>query len=135
LTGLALLVSAPSASIETIATDYDYSAVAFFSSGILNDKPIDRIETATLNQERIVLFVEWSNLKGKKKYPTIVRILGPYGSLLNESRFTLTPGQDTFFSYYWYRPKAEDPEGVWTFELSVDGEKAFEARIAVSAAQ
>lgn len=133
LTGLALFMPAPSASTETIATDADYSAVAFFSSGILNDKPIDRIENATLTQERIVLFVEWSNLKGTKKYPTLVRILGPYGNLLNERRYTFTPGRDTFFTYYWYQPKPEDPEGDWTFELSVDGRKTFEARITVSA--
>ena len=134
LTGLAILLPATSGSSEAIATDADFSAVAFFTSGILNDKPIDRIDTATLNQERIVLFVEWSNLKGKKKYPTVVRILDPYGNLLNEGRYTFTPGRDTFFTYYWYKPKPEDPEGDWTFQLSVDGRKAFEARIAVSAA-
>lgn len=54
---IALAVSSLSTaySAETIATATEYNAVAHFTSGIFNEEPIDVLEKADLNQDRIVL--------------------------------------------------------------------------------
>ena len=130
----AFLLSNSAPAVETIATTPEYNAVAFFTSGIFNDVPIDRIDTAYINQERIILYVEWSNLQ-QLRYETKVRVLGPTGILIREIRHAFQTGRKTHNSWYWYEPTDQDPVGEWTFELYVNGENSFYALIPVGASQ
>ena len=129
-----LLLPIASGSTETIETASTFSASGHFTSGIFNGKPIDIIETAYLDQERIVLFFQWSNLK-KRRYETKARILDSYGNLLGEVNNNFETEKDTYYTYYWYEPKHGDLPGDWVFEIYVDGQKHIEARIPVHAAQ
>jgi len=121
-------------SAETIATAAEYSAVAHFTSGVFNGEPIDVIEKADLKQDRIVLYVRWSNLQ-TRSYDTKVRILGPSGELLRELKYSFEPARRSHNSWLWYQPNPDDPIGNWTWEVFVDGDKAFDALIPVGASQ
>ncbi len=134
LIAFAFSLSPNTNSAEVIATTPEYNAVAFFTSGIFNDDPIDVIEKANLNQDRIVLYVRWSNLQ-LRSYHTRVRILDPSGGLIRELDYAFEPTNSIHHSHYWYQPKEGDPTGDWTWEIHVDGEKGFYALIPVTASQ
>ena len=132
---LALLAfSASAAATQTVATADSYDAVAYFTSGLVDGEPIDRIDTATLDQDRIVLYVDWENMK-IRAYRTEVRIFDPNGQLVGSVRNTIRPSNGRYYTYYYYRPSSEDTPGDWTYQVYVDGRNAFEARIPILAAE
>ena len=136
LSTLAFLMSlsVTSFAAPTVATTDQYNAVAYFTSGLVDDKPVDRIDTAYLNQDYIVLYVDWETMR-LRAYRTEVRIVDPNGRLVGKIRNTLTPGNGLYYTYYYYRPSANDMPGEWTYQVYVDGRNAFEARIPVLAAR
>jgi len=129
-----LLLPIASGTTVTIETASTFSMSGHFTSGLFNGKPVDIIETAYLNQERIVLFFEWTNLK-KRRYDTKARILDSYGNLLAELINNFETEKDSYSTYYWYQPKHGDLPGDWVFEIYVDGQKLIEARIPVRDSQ
>lgn len=133
---LALLMSmsATALATPTIATAGNYDAFAYFTSGLADGKPIDRIDTASLSQDYIVLYVDWDNM-GMRAYRTEVRIVDPNGHVVGKVRNTILPGNGRHYTYYYYRPGPEDTPGDWTYQMYVDGRNAFEARIPVLAAK
>ncbi len=131
---LALLMfhSAAALAAQTIASADNYNAVAYFTSGLVDGEPIDRIDTAYLDQDYIVLYVDWEDM-GMRAYRTEVRIVDPKGQLVGKIRVNLLPGSGRYYTYYYYRPSPEDTPGDWTYQMYVDGRSAFEARIPVMA--
>lgn len=132
----ALLISfsATTLATQTIATADNYNAVAYFTSGLVDGEPIDRIDTAYLSQDYIVLYVDWDKM-GMRAYRTEVRIVDPNGQVIGKIRNTILPSSGRHYTYYYYRPNPEDMPGDWTYQMYVDGRNAFEARIPVVAAE
>ncbi len=112
----------------------NYTATAYFTSGLVDGEAVDRIDSATLNQDPIVLYVDWDNM-GMRAYRTEVRIVDPNGRVVGKVRNTILPSTGRYFTYYYYRPGPEDTPGDWTYQMYVDGRSAFEARISVVAAE
>lgn len=129
---LLLSVSALTFAAPTIATTDSYKAKAWFTSGIVEGEPKDRIDSAYLDQDSIVLYVDWDNMR-RRAYRTEVRIVDPHGRIVGTIRNTILPGSGRYYTYYYYRPSAEDTPGDWTYRMYVDGRNAFEARIPVLA--
>ena len=134
---LILLALLPSLSATALAAptfkDADsYNAVAYFTSGLVDGVPVDRIDTAYLTQDRIVLYVDWNRM-GMRAYRTEVRIIDPKGNVVGKVRNTILPSSGRYHTYYYYRPDPNDPPGDWTYRMYVDGRNAFEARIPVLA--
>jgi len=119
---------------QTIATAENYNAVAYFTSGLVDGEPVDRIDTASLDQDYIVLYVDWDKMR-LRAYRTEVRIIDPNGRLVGKIRNTILPSSGRYYTYYYYRPNSQDAPGDWTYEMYVDGRNAFEARIPVLAAK
>lgn len=136
LINIALLMSfsATALATQTIATADNYNAVAYFTSGLVDGEPIDRIDTAYLSQDYIVLYVDWDNM-GMRAYRTEVRIVDPNGQVVGKIRNTILPSSGRYYTYYYYRPSPKDMPGDWTYQMYVDGRNAFEARIPVLAAE
>jgi len=118
----------------TIANADNYNAVAYFTSGLVDGEPIDRIDSAYLTQDYIVLYVDWDNM-GMRAYRTEVRIVDPNGQVVGKIRNIILPSTGRYYTYYYYRPSLEDTPGDWTYQMYVDGRTAFEARIPVLAKQ
>jgi len=133
LTLLTLLATTASAGQTTAAED-SYNAVAFFTSGLVDGKPVDKIDTAYLDQDYIVLYVDWDMMR-LRAYRTEVRIVDPKGQLVGKIRNTILPSSGRYYTYYYYRPNPQDMPGDWTYQMYVDGRNAFEARIPVLAAE
>ena len=131
---LLMSLSAATAASPTIATADSYHAVAFFTSGLVDGEPVDRIDTAYLDQDKIVLYVDWDNMR-IRSYRTEVRIVDPNGEIVGKIKVTVTPRYGSKYSYYYYRPSPDDPTGDWTYQVYVDGRNAFEARIPILAAK
>ncbi len=129
---LLLSVAAHSFAAPTIATADSYNATAFFTSGLVDGKPVDRIDSAYLDQDSIVLYIDWEKMR-LRAYRTEVRIVDPNGEVVGKIRNTILPGSGSYYTYYYYRPSAEDTPGDWTYRVYVDGRNAFEARIPVMA--
>lgn len=119
---------------QTIATADNYNATAYFTSGLVEGEAIDRIDTAYLSQDYIVLYVDWDNM-GMRAYRTEVRIVDPNGQVVGKIRNTILPSSGRYYTYYYYRPSVGDTPGDWTYQMYVDGRNAFEARIPVLAAK
>lgn len=136
LTILALLMSlsATTLAAQTIATADNYNATAYFTSGLVDGEAIDRIDSAYLSQDYIVLYVDWDSM-GMRAYRTEVRIVDPNGEVVGTIRNTILPSSGRYYTYYYYRPSPEDTPGDWTYQMYVDGRNAFEARIPVLAAE
>lgn len=132
----ALLVSlsATTTAASTTAVTDNYHAVAYFTSGLVDGEAVDRIDTASIGQDYIVLYVDWENMK-MRAYRTEVRIVDPNGQVVGKIRNTILPGNDRYYTFYYYRPSPEDTPGDWTYQMYVDGRNAFEARIPVLAAE
>lgn len=133
---LTLLVSlsATAWATPTIATTDNYDAVAFFTSGLDDGEPVDRIDSASLDQDLIVLYVDWDKMR-LRAYRTEVRIVDPNGEVVGTVRNTILPSSGRYYTYYYYRPSPNDTPGDWTYQVYVDGRNAFEARIPVLAAK
>ena len=133
---VALLTSLPALTLATptIATASNYNAIAYFTSGLVDGEPIDRIDTASLNQDYVVLYVDWDKM-AKRAYRTEVRIVDPSGQIVGKVRNTILPSSGRYYTYYYYRPSAEDTPGEWTYQMYVDGRSAFEARIPILAGE
>ena len=131
---LLLSVSASAMAAQTIAAADTYNAKAFFTSGLDEGEPIDRIDTAYLDQDLIVLYVDWENMR-IRAYRTEVRIVNPDGELVGKVRVNIVPRHGRHYTYYYYRPNPGDTPGDWTYQVYVDGRNAFEARIPVLAAE
>jgi hypothetical protein len=127
-------LSATTVANQTIATAGSYNAIAYFTSGLVDGEPIDRIDTAYLSQDYIVLYVDWDNMR-MRAYRTEVRIVDPNGQIVGRIRNTILPSSGRYYTYYYYRPSSEDTPGDWTYQMYVDGRNAFEARIPVLAAE
>jgi hypothetical protein len=119
---------------QTIATADSYNAVAYFTSGLVDGEPIDEIDTAYLDQDYIVLYVDWDKMR-MRAYRTEVRIVDPNGQLVGKIRNTILPSSGRYYTYYYYRPNSKDTAGDWTYQMFVDGRNAFEARIPVIATE
>lgn len=132
---LAVLVSlaATTSASETTASADTYNAVAYFTSGLDDGRPVDRIETATLDQDMIVLYVDWE--MRLRAYRIDVQILDPNGEVVGKLKNTVGPGNGRYYTYYFYRPTPGDTPGDWTYRVYVDGRDAFEARIPVLEAE
>ena len=131
---LLLSVSANALAAQTTATTDSYNVKAFFTSGLLDGEPIDRIDTANLDQDYIVLYVDWEDMR-LRAYRTEVRIVDPDGQLVGKVRVNIMPRHGRYYTYYYYRPNPGDTPGDWTYQMYVDGRNAFEARIPVLAAE
>ncbi len=118
---------------QTTATADTYNATAFFTSGLVDGRPVDRIETATLDQDMIVLYVDWE--MRLRAYRIDVQILDPNGDVVGKLKNTVGPGNGRYYTYYFYRPTPGDTPGDWTYRVYVDGRDAFEARIPVLEAE
>ena len=119
---------------QTVATADTYNAVAYFTSGLVDGESVDRIDTAYLGEDTIVLYVEWDKM-ALRAYRTEVRIFDPNGELIGKVRNTIMPSTGRYYTYYYYRPDSSDVPGDWTYQMYVDGRNAFEARIPVLAAK
>lgn len=133
---LALLMSlsANTLAAQVITTVDSYSAIAYFTSGLADGEPIDRIDTAYLSQDYIVLYVDWENMR-MRAYRTEVRIVDPNGQVVGKIKNTILPSSGRYYTYYYYRPSPGDTPGNWTYQMYVDGRNAFEAQIPVLAAE
>lgn len=133
---LALLISLSASALAapTTATAGNYNAIAYFTSGLVDGEPVDRIDIASLSQDYIVLYVDWDNMD-MRAYRTEVRIVDPNGEVVGKVRNTILPGSGRYYTYYYYRPSPDDTPGDWTYQMYVDGRNAFEARIPVLAAE
>lgn len=129
-----LSISAYASAATTVATADSYNATAWFTSGLVDGKPVDRIDSAHLDQDSIVLYVDWEKMR-LRAYRTEVRIVDPNGQVVGKIRNTILPGSGSYYTYYYYRPSPEDTPGDWTYQVYVDGRNAFEARIPVLAGQ
>jgi hypothetical protein len=129
-----VLLSANASATQAVATADSYNAVAYFTSGLVDGEPVNRIDSAKLSQDYIVLYVHWDNL-GLRAHRTEVRIFDPNGEFVGKVRNTIGPGNGQFSTYYYYRPGPGDTPGDWTYKMFVDGRDAFEARIPVLAAE
>ena len=127
-------ISAHTIAAPTIATADSYNAKAWFTSGLVEGEPVDRIDSAYLDQDTIVLYVDWDNMH-LRAYRTEVRIIDPEGQVVGTIRNTILPSSGRYYTYYYYRPSSEDTPGDWTYQVYVDGRNAFEARIPVLAGQ
>ena len=127
---ISLSASAPAA--QTVASADSYNAVAFFTSGVIDGRPVDRIDTAYLNQDYIVLYVDWDQMR-MRAYRTEVRVVDPNGRTVGRTRHIILPSNGRYYTYYYYRPSPQDAQGEWTYQMYVDGRTAFEARIPILA--
>ena len=80
-----LSFSASAWAAQTRATADSYDAVAFFTSGLVDGTPIDRIDMAHLGQDYIVLYVDWDRMR-TRAYRTEVRIIDPNGEVVGKTR-------------------------------------------------
>ena len=62
-------------------------------------------------------------------------VIDPNGEVVGTIRNTILPSSGRYYTYYYYRPSAEDTPGDWTYQMYVDGRNAFEARIPVLSAK
>ena len=129
-----LSVSVYASAATTVATADTYNAKAWFTSGLVDGRPVDRIDSAHLGQDTIVLYVDWEKMR-PRAYRTEVRIVDPSGQVVGKVRNTILPGSGRYYTYYYYRPGSEDVPGDWTYQVYVDGRNAFEARIPVLAGE
>ena len=134
IVALLMSMSAVTLAAPTVATGSSYDAIAYFTSGLVDGEPVDRIDTASLSQDYIVLYVDWDNM-GMRAYRTEVRIVDPSGQVVGKVRNTILPSSGRYYTYYYYRPSPEDTPGDWTYQVYVDGRNAFEAQIPVLAAE
>jgi len=136
LSTIVLLMSLSSTTLgdQTIATGDSFNAVAYFTSGLVDGEPVDRIDTAHLDQDTVVLYVDWDKMR-MRAYRTEVRVVDPNGQVVGRMRYTILPSSGRYYTYYYYRPSSEDTPGDWTYQMYVDGRNAFEARIPVLAAK
>mgnify|MGYP001825318440 CR=1 FL=1 len=130
---LLLSLSVSTFAAQTTATADSFNAVAFFTSGLVDGEPVDRIDTASLDQDIIVLYVDWDKMR-MRAYRTEVRIVDPNGRTVGKTRLTILPSSGRHYTSYYYRPSPEDTPGDWTYQVYVDGRNAFEARIPILAA-
>ena len=131
---LLLSLSGTTLAAAAIPAADNYTATAYFTSGLVDGEAVDRIDTATLDQDSIVLYVDWENM-GMRAYRTEVRIVDPNGQVVGKVRNTILPSSGRYYTYYYYRPGPKDTPGDWTYQMYVDGRSAFEARISVLAAE
>ncbi len=128
----ALLWSSAALATQIVASTDNYQATAFFTSGLVDGESADKIDTAYLNGDAIVLNVDWDNMR-TRAYRTEVRILDPNGRVVGTLRNVIRAGKHRSHTYYFYRPGPDDAPGDWTYQMYVDGRSAFEARIEVLA--
>ena len=130
----AMLFSTVTSAAQTTATADSYNAVAFFTSGLVDGEPVDEIDIAYLDQDYIVLYVDWDKMR-LRAYRTEVRIVDPNGQIIGKMKNTILPSSGRYYTYYYYRPNSNDTPGDWTYQMYVDGRNAFEAKIPILAAK
>ena len=136
LTSYLIILLLPVAGVTAQSTDTaeSYTAIAHFTSGVVDGTPVDIIESASLEQDMIVLYVNWDDI-GMRAYRTEVHVVDPNGRVMGKIRNTIEPGSRSYYTYYYYRPTLDDTPGDWTYQMYVDGHNIFEARIPVYAAR
>lgn len=127
---LLLSLSASTLAAQTIATTDSYDAVAWFAAGFVDGEPVERIDAAYLDQDYVVLCVDWDNMR-MRAYRTEVRIVDPNGQVVGTTKRTILPRSGSPRTYYYYHPSQQDMPGDWTYQVYVDGRSAFEARIPI----
>ena len=129
-----LLLPVVGVTAQTSAAEESYRAIAHFTSGVVDGEPIDIINSATLDQDMIVLYVNWDDI-GLRAYRTEVHVVDPDGRVMGKIRNTIEAGSRSYYTYYYYRPTLDDTPGDWTYQMYVDGHNIFEARIPVHASR
>jgi hypothetical protein len=128
-----LLVSAAASATPTVASADSFDAVAYLTLKPKNGEPINRIDTAYLNRDTVVLYVDWNKLGMRSNRE--VRIFDPNGRFVGHIRSAIGRIDGRYSTYYYYRPGLRDIPGDWTYKMYVDGRDAFEARIPVLAVE
>lgn len=133
---LSLLIVLPVSARETqtIEVAGEYRAEAFFTSGLVDGKPVDRIDTAYLNQDYVILYVNWDSVR-TRAYRTEVRITDPDGNVVGRISNIVRPSNSGYYTYYYFRPSPQDTPGDWSYQLMIDGRSAFDAQIPILAAE
>ncbi len=131
---LLMFLSATAYGTQASATADNFNASAYFTSDVADGVAVDRIDTASIDQDRVVLYVDWENMR-IRAYRTEVRIIDPNGEVVGRVRNTIAPKNGRYYTYYYYRPQPGDTPGDWTYQVLVDGRNAFEARIPILAAE
>lgn len=131
---LVLLLPVAGVTAQSGAAAGTYKAIAHFTSGVVDGVPIDIIESASLSQDMIVLYVNWDEL-GMRAYRTEVHVVDPNGRVMGKIRNIIEPVSGRYYTYYYYRPSPADTPGNWTYQMYVDGRNIFEAHIPVYAAR
>ena len=136
ITSFILFLLLPVAGITAQSTDAadTYKAIAHFTSGVVDGAPVDIIDSASLSQDMIVLYVNWDELK-LRAYRTEVHVVDPNGRVMGKIRNIIEASGGRYYTYYYYRPSPEDTPGDWTYQMYVDGRNVFEASIPVYAAR
>ncbi len=119
---------------QAAATAESYRAIAHFTSGVVDGTPVDIIDSASLSQDMIVLYVNWDELQSRA-YRTEVHVVDPNGRVMGKIRNVIEASSGGYYTYYYYRPSPEDTPGDWTYQMYVDGRSVFEAQIPVYAAR
>lgn len=133
---LMLTMALPVSTLATQSIDVagQYSAVAYFTSGLDDGKPIDRIDTAYLDQDYVILYVNWDNVR-TRAYRTEVRITDPNGDVVGRISNIVRPTNGGYYTYYYFRPGPGDTPGDWSYRMYIDGRSAFEAQIPILTAE
>ena len=90
-----MLLSTVTSAAQTVAIADSYNAVAFFTSGLVDGEPVDEIDIAYLDQDYIVLYVDWDKMR-LRAYRTEVRIFDANGQLVGKMRNTILPSSGRY---------------------------------------
>lgn len=128
-----LLASSAVLGADLEARGSNYHAQSFFTDQLRGECPGSKIETATADTHRIVLYTRWSELEDRL-YLKEVRVYDPFDALIATWYYEFTPVEGKFNTWYWwYLRKYQDQPGTWRFVVHLDGEPAFENQIVVEA--
>ena len=127
-----LLLSNDAIADEIRAEGKNYQARSFFTSGLRNNSPVDKIDRADLDMDRVILFTVWSELEDKL-YHKEVRLFDPNGALSWTWFYEFTPCDSGYNTWFWWQlDEYRDTPGYWRFEVYLDDEKAFENTIEIA---
>jgi len=116
-------------------TGFEYETL--FTTGLSkNDRPVDRIEKISMEQERIYFYITWRNLSNKE-YKLKTMIYDGSGKHVFSHPHKFKPVADGIFNTWcWYNfNKVADAPGYWRFEAYLDGEKVLEEQLRVVAGE
>jgi len=118
-------------------TDSQLEYEALFTSGLNNNnRPVDRIEEISMEQERVYLYISWRNLRNKK-YKLKTMVYDGSGKHVFSNPYKFRPTDDGIYNTWcWYNfNKVVDTPGYWRFEAYLDGQKVLEEPLRVVTGQ